>query len=225
MGPKGKISSSGVVDENDLHCPHCKSPLGKADIHWQACFACEHDLWDMLSALEEEGTSNAWDPEEYEGIFVPCPGCNEWIEFGDIECEHCHARYSEIDWRAFYNEHPELIFEEEDIDLLGEDLGLDYNLNKLNIGTMLCCNLEENECGCDQPVFWRDTNDIDQEIDALAYDTTSPCATCAYYFSPKCIPYRNLLRKYLLGNELDEPITGCQNFDNNINNKDAFTYE
>lgn len=200
-------------------------------------------MWNYVSELESDQDNTKIDVNAYSDMWVPCNKCFEYVQFGSIDCDSCKQKFTNQYWREFPEQNPGLLnfqaeenkeeLDKEALALAGPDLPLSTDIDSLNITTMLCCNLPPDQCQCETAIPWSDVHShIDSEIDQLSYASyfhpgSEECADCAYYFSPKCIPYRNLTRKYLLANVLVEPIEVCKNYTaaNDTNSKEAFNYE
>lgn len=163
--------------------------------------SCCGELYENCTCTGEEYT-----PDDFEDVEVPCGNCSELVTFGSAVCEHCASILGDDYWDFFMENHFDLLMEaleaydEPDI----EDISYD---------TMLCCDRSVTECDCTMKLNWQEILDIEKDIDEVAYDPNSWCAECIYYYTPKCIPYRNMLRHYAFDNEIDEPISKCENFE------------
>lgn len=132
--------------------------------------------------------------------------------FGDPACRSCGTVYSAEYWRQYNAKFLDGLEQEDTYKntLLPNDIYFD---------TRLCCNRQPKDCDCLHPIDWDDVKAIPSAIDSEAYKAGAICEDCAHWWSPRCMPYRNVAYNYLVsGFPPKEPIDGCVNFEDDYIN-------
>jgi hypothetical protein len=77
----------------------------------------------------------------------------------------------------------------------------------------LCCDKPYEECSCESPVDWDDTNKIHKGIWDYAYAARSDCWNCVHYDRPTCLPLRGWARVVIRTDESPGDIDGCVEYE------------
>lgn len=186
------MQSGGLILEL---CKQCQTPLEPGD---EACEVCLHPVNEPTGDWDEDQT-------------CLCDGCASTITWGTPFCPSCQSIFDEEYWATRYEQY---------LDFHGPEELQTRSLLSLDIEDeietqhelMLCCDAEENECECQDPV----PADLVYELPPYVYEAQTMCNSCAYVMSPACPGLRLAgLKFHVNGGMLPEdepPIQPCDKY-------------
>jgi len=166
-------------------CPHCYTTLSDWQEAGGVCPYCGDSLFpDQTTTL------------------VSClnPNCNEFVEFGETECEQCEIQFTEEDWDYFLSTADERTVQQ----ILAQE--------SANDPIMICCSEKFMNCICDKPIMWDDTSRVPANVWDDIYEYNEPpssCSSCLHYYTEQCPSLRYFLKEFFENGTIIEQLNRC----------------